>query len=172
MTCRRTAMAVLLVAVAACSDPLSVPRDPGPPIQTDQLEYRLVKRTLFLRAHVDFTYRNDGATPIYIQNCLGAYGILLEQLRDGEWKVVWGNVIPACLSPALVIAPGESLTGALAIQAGIPGCGCGSFETPEIDGVYRLVIADAFDALDPNGHATGERLPVDRRASNRFVLRL
>ena len=161
---------LILLALAACSDPLGVPRDTGAPIQTDALDYDLTRRGLFLETSIAYVYANAGTTPIYVQNCGGAYGILLEQLQDGVWNVVWGNATPDCISPAIEIAPGQSLSGTLPVVAGTPDCGCGAFTTSEIDGVYRMVVAEAFDALGPNGYAAGELVPLDRRSSNRFVI--
>ncbi len=166
----RLAVVLGLYAWSACSDPLAVPGDPDAAVQTDRLSYRLVQRGLFLETRIGYTYRNSGTTPIYIQNCGGAYEIVLEQLQEATWKVVWGNATPDCISPAIVVAPGGEIPGELAVSAGTRACGCGGFETSEVDGVYRLVFTTALDDLDPNGFATGSLVAADRRTSNPFSM--
>ena len=134
------AAALIVLVLSGCGEPLGVPRDPAASIQTDRLEYRLIRRGIFLETRIDYAYGNSGTTPVFIQNCSGAYGILLEQFRDGEWKVVWGNATPDCLSPAIEIAPGQEVSGRLLVSAGVPSCECGGFATAEIDGVYPMVV--------------------------------
>ena len=92
---------LIALALSACGEPLGVQPDPSASIQTDRLEYRLARRGLFFETVIDFAYGNPGANSIFIQNCGGAYGIVLEQFKDGAWKVVWVNATPDCLSPAI-----------------------------------------------------------------------
>lgn len=170
-TVRAALAAVVALGSIACGDdPLGVPRDTAASIQTDELEYDLNRRGLFLEGAIDYAYENTTAAPLYIQNCGGAYNLVLQQFRDDAWHDVWGPPTPDCISPALEIAPGASLSDRLVISAGSPRCECGGFATPEIDGIYRIVVLDTFDSVGPDGFATGQLVAVDLRTSNRFVI--
>lgn len=173
----RRALALVSLAVAAtllaCDDDLLAPtRDTEAPIQTDRLAYEMERIGDRLETSIEYSYTNTGSTPIFIQNCNGATGIRLEKRLDGVWTVVWANLIPACISQAIALLPGESLGGELPVDAGPPGSPSVDprFTASGVEGIYRLVFAEVFEAQDGSGFATGERVPVDLRVSNRFAL--
>lgn len=159
--------------LAACADgPLAPGRDTDAPIQTDRLAYRLERVDDRVQTSIGYSFTNTGSTPLFIQNCGGATGIALEKRVDGAWMAVWGNIVPACLSQAIALLPGQSLEGELLVDAGLPLCQCGAppFATPEVEGVYRMVFTSVLDAQTGDGFAAGDPVPVARRSSNRFAL--
>lgn len=160
----------LVVTFLACDGgPLAPTRDAEAPIQTDRLAYELERSGDRLETSIAYSFTNNGSTPVFIQNCNGATGIVLEKRIDGVWSTVWGNVIAACLSPAIALLPGESLSGELVVDACV-GCEIPRFETPDIEGIYRMVFTAVFDSQTGEGFAAGDLVPADRRRSNRFAL--
>lgn len=161
-----------LVLLAACQNPLALPRDEAAPIQTDRLEYTLRPSDSGLdgvetRIRYEYTNRTDG--PLFIVNCRGATSIVLEREIAGQWEVVWANIIPACLSPAIELGPGQTIERELLVFGGDPGCNCvPKFEVEDREGVYRMVLTDVTSSFDPGSHPFGPLLPAEQRRSNRF----
>lgn len=167
---RASAALVLAVALVACDDgPFAPDREDDAPIQTDRLAYELERIEGRLETSIQYVFTNRGSTAVFIQNCNGATGIALEKRIDGVWTAVWGNVVPQCLSQAIALLPGQTISGELLVDADC-GCGVPRFETPELEGLYRMVFTEVFDAQTGDGFAAGEPVPVDRRRSNRFAL--
>lgn len=169
---------VLLVGVAlalsGCGGPTLPERDEEAPIQTDRLAYELVPADDGLpgvETVIGYEFTNRTGAPLYIVNCNGATAQVLEKRVDGEWVVVWGNVIPQCLSPAIVIEPGQTIPRELEVFGGDPGCNCApTFTVEERSGVYRLVLPDVLSSFDPDARPFGTPLPKADRVSNEFRL--
>jgi len=166
------AVAILASLWACDDDPLGVGRDSDAPVQTDRLAYALERNGEQLETTIGYTYTNTGSDPLFIQNCNGGISISLEKRVQGVWVEVWTSVVPQCLSQAIAIVPGQSITGELLVAAGLPFCQCADprFTTPNIEGLYRLVFGGVFDAQDGSGFAAGDPVPIDLRLSNRFTL--
>jgi len=160
----------LMVALVACDGgPFAPERDSEAPIQTDRLVYELEKVDGRLETRIGYSFTNRGPDPVFIQNCNGATGIALQRRIDGVWTTVWANVIPACISQAIALLPGQSLSGELVVDADC-GCGVPRFMTSDFEGVYRLVFQSVYDAQTGDGLAGGDLVPVERRRSNGFTL--
>lgn len=165
------AVIVPALAMLACGSPFAPGRDLGSPIQTEHLLYELDRVALGVETEIryELTNRTDG--PVFIVNCNGATGVLLEKRIDGRWVKAWGNVTPDCLSPPIVVASGETISRTLSVFGGDPGCECGpTFSAGDRDGIYRIVLPDVLESFDPDTYPFGAQIPKDERVSNRFRL--
>lgn len=163
----------LAVLVAGCASVLEPPeRDEDRPLQTDRLTYEIRRENDELRAEIPFTYTNRTGNTVFVVNCQGYAPPVLEKLVDGEWQLAWAAVTMSCLSPPIVIEPGETYKETLVVYAAEPGTRkAPTFEVAEIEGIYRLVWHGLVHDYDQNRADFGEPLPLEERTSNSFVLR-
>src|SRR5690606_5694753 len=131
----------LAVLVAGCASVLEPPeRDEDRPLQTDRLTYEIRRENDELRAEIPFTYTNRTGKTVFVVNCQGYAPPVLERLVGGEWRPAWAAVTMSCLSPPIVIEPGETYKETLVVYAAEPGTRkAPTFEVAEIEGIYRLV---------------------------------
>lgn len=166
----RLALALLLVACAGVLEPPA--GDEDRPLQTDRLVYELRRTDHELRAEIPFTYTNQTDATVYVVNCKGHAPPALEKLVDGVWVPAWSAVVPACLSPPIVIESGETYVDTLHVYAGLPETRVAPvFTVREIEGTYRLVWHDLVHDYDPDRPGFGVGLPLEQRVSNTFSLR-
>lgn len=157
--------------LAACNPPPSVERDPTPLLQTDTLAYALVEDDAGFRTRIPYTYRNETGGAVYLANCDGDVRPLLEMDRNGIWFPAWEPFRTECLSPAVVIGPGETYVGTLHLRGAPPASNLlPVFVFPEIQGVYRMVWFQAYAAYDSATLQVSDPLPLEQRVSNPFVL--
>lgn len=174
----------LSLALAACSAPPSVERDPAPLIQTDALEYPLVRNDVGYRTSIPFTFRNLTGEAVHLPNCDGDVRPVLEMRRGTSWFEAWTPYRQECVSDPVVIPAGGTFTDTLEVFGAPPASNVlPIFTFPEIEGVYRLVWTQAMappagteeEAGDgteaPGAGVQGTRLPLEQRVSNPFVLR-
>lgn len=141
--------------------------------QTDAQEYRVTVTSHWYETAIGFTFTNPTGAPAYIVNCRGATSLLLEKWTGSEWTSVWSPVIPSCLSPPIVVQPGDTYSGAIHMVAGLPGNNLyPKFNASEVAGTYRLVWGDVLRSYNPNAYPFGDPLPLEHRVSNSFVLEL
>ena len=167
---------LLAAVVAACGDtiasePTPEVRDPRPQLQTGDLRVVAARTAIGWEARIPFTLRNDGRVPIVIENCGGAYGVGLERFDD-DWASVWGNVVPACRSAAIVIEPGTTRGDTLRFFAAFPGRNVApTFSRPaRPTATYRLAVpvgVGAEPGVSPLAPFLGRIL-----VSNAFTLEL
>lgn len=162
---------VLLVALAACSAPPQVERDPEPLLQTSELRYRVTKNRVGFAATIPFTYRNETGGAVYLANCDGDVRPMLQKQRNGKWFDAWEPFRTRCQSPPVVIQPGATFADTLDLMGAPPGSNVmPAFVFPEIEGVYRLVWFQAMESPPDSVGGAGARLEERYRVSNPFVL--
>jgi len=80
-------------------------------------------------------------------------------------------IVPSCLSPPIVIPGGQQYHHKLQLFAGYPaGNVYPRFETPGINGQYRLVWHYVLSSFDGRTYPFGEELPLEQRLSKPFTL--
>lgn len=166
------AISVLAVHLAAaCSSPVDLDRDPEAPIQTERLQYELQRTDDAVQADISYTFTNKTETPVFIVNCNGSTAVRLEKRVEGQWTVAWGNIVPACLSPPIVVDAGESVTRTLFVYGGDPGCSCApKFSVEDREGIYRIVLTNVLESFDEDAYRFGPTAPKRYRVSNAFQL--
>jgi hypothetical protein len=167
---------LVLIGFAACDAPPSdVPRDIGvgestTRIRTDATEYSLRRDDPGWTTAIGFTYR-AGADTVYIVNCNGAILMNLQKREVEGWRDEWHAEGNACLSPPIVISPGEVFRSEVLIWGTeLDDPSYNSFRTPEIDGEYRLVWSQPVHHYDPKLGSFGDTIPLAERLSNPFTL--
>jgi hypothetical protein len=163
-------VAVSLVAIG-CGGPTVPAAGSDAPLQTSDLTYQLRDDGRGgLTTGIPFTYHNDTGRTVYLVNCGGDVPPSLEKWVDSRWVAAWSPILLMCLSPPIVIAPGDDFEYTLAVYAARHGSNAfPQFEVAEPQGTYRLVWHaprhDYYsDAPSP--------LPLDDRVSNTFELRM
>jgi hypothetical protein len=164
--------------VAGCNDPASpdwppaITRDTTALFQTDSVAYGLVHRAGAYSMVVDATFTNRTAGPIYISNCGGATGIYLQKSTSAGWQIVRSPVLPACLSPPIIVGVGATRDFVVDLVGGEPGSNLyPQYSTTDLNGEYRLLWDGAFSSYDANS-GTGAPVPESSRVSNHFVVRV
>ena len=163
---------LLLGILAACSSSTAPEsRDEGPLLQTRQLEYVLAGDGRGWATEIDYEYTNSSDETVYLVNCNGSFALVLERLDGDEWKIAWAPVLLACLSAPITIRPGEVFQDTLRVWGSPPGTNTApQFALQDPDGVYRIVWVDALSSFQDR-LPFGERIPLSRRVSNRFILK-
>jgi hypothetical protein len=156
----------------ACDSLLSVDPDPEPAMQTDGLEFRLRSAGSGFEGEIPYSYFNDSGSRIYLVNCNQQFDARLERKCDDDWVLGWAPVMNLCLSAPIIIEPGGVFRDTLRVYAARYGSNSApqfQFENPE--GIYRIRWEGALTSFDPDQYPFGEPLPLERRTSNRFVLK-
>ena len=107
---QRTWVWLLLATVLACRE-TSAPADASTPIQTNALAYDLDVDPVGYTATIDFVFTNPNPVAVYVINCGGNAPPSLEKFVAGVWITAWSPIVPACLSPPIVIAGGQRYPG-------------------------------------------------------------
>lgn len=152
--------------------PPTVERDTTALVQTDSLIYRLEREWAGLRTTIRFSFTNPLPDTVYMVNCNGVVSGQLEKRSDGgQWIAMWSPVLPACLSPPVVIAPGATYEGTLPVWGALPGTNAApQFNSSEVEGVYRMVWGSLVLHYDDSRQGFGDPVPLSVRISNAFVL--
>lgn len=168
---RHAPLAVMLLL--ACTAALEPPaREPGHPLQTDRLEYRVRRANDGLATEIPFSYTNETGRTVYVVNCNRIVPPVLEKSVKGEWVTAWGAAVPECLSPPIVIEPGAEYVDTLRVFAGLPANNVyPKFRVAEVEGIYRLVWTRVVYDYDTTRPDFGEPLSLEDRVSNEFLLR-
>jgi hypothetical protein len=146
-------------------------RDSGAWLQTDTTVYRLRKDWVGWEAVIPFAYRNLASDTLFVVNCRRGLSISLERWQDSTWVRNWGSLNALCLSPPIVIPPGVTYVDTLFLWGAEPGESAEpAYDTSEIEGIYRIVW-QSLTYRYADGPQPGGEVPLDRRISNRFVLR-
>lgn len=175
---------LLVVVMAACSpsaspgdesarDEVVVTRDSQAPIQTDSLLYSLKPQDRGWATRIPFEYRNPTSDTIYVVNCNRIVGMDLEQHIGSEWQAIWHPVMPACLSPPIVIAPGAIYADTITIFGARPDTNTEpAFPDTTFTGRYRLVWQGLVRRYRMDSGADfGDPVPLEDRISNEFRFR-
>ena len=181
MTFRNASIPVALGLMLACGDAdrapverADAPSDSAPAhhFTTGSSSYTLRRDGAGWISWIDFAYRNDGGT-LYVVNCNGAITMFLQKHVAGRWQDALYMASNGCLSPPIVIPPGETLRDSVAMWGAEPGTpSVNTFLLPGLDGEYRLVWHQLVRNYDPRPlSAFGDTLAVEERVSTPFVLR-
>lgn len=175
MTSRVCPVFVLLaVLLAACATPEDL--DPkreqlAAPIVTDRERYALEDGPYGPETTIVTTFTAPEHTAVYLMNCNGAFSPGLQR-RDGDaWVDAWVAEINSCLSPPIVIAPGEQHTGTMTVASRADAEVESRKSSSRIEaGMYRAVWHGLFTSFDPDALPFGEELPLDYRVSGPFPI--
>jgi hypothetical protein len=160
-------------AFAGCADPTGpAPGSVDPPVVTGASSYTLERLPRGWAGQIDFSFTNVTSRTISLLNCHGGFALRLEKDVDGAWVPAWHPVLFLCLSPPIVIPPGEAHEHVVHVFGGDPESNAyPQFQMEEIDGTYRLVITSAYWDYDHSGPDWGEAPPLELRVSGPFEIR-
>lgn len=146
-------------------------RDTDAAFQTDRLRYTVASTPSGgINARMSYVFTNPTPGPVYFVNCKGNTPPLLQKRVDDHWVNVWAPTILDCLSPPIVVPPGEEYRNSVSILAAGPDNNLASKLTADsIPGIYRFVWHDVLSSYD-GSYPFGEPLPLEQRISNRFYL--
>jgi hypothetical protein len=169
-----TTALLLLLCLDGCAapeaDPESREGDSSLSLRTDSTEYILHFEDPGWRTTVGFTYRAESDT-VYIVQCNGTILMNLQKLEPEGWTDAWYAEGDQCLSPPIVIPPGEVFQGEAHIWGAELGTGSmNTFRLPEIDGDYRLIWHQPVHHYMAGSGIFGDTLPLAQRTSNRLIL--
>jgi hypothetical protein len=169
------------VLAAACAPapgaaplPGALPLEGEAHLRTGSDSYQLTRRDGGWATSIDFTFTNPLAENVYVVNCRGGVLLGLERWSGEAWERAWSPVELQCLSPPIVIAPGETLRHTLPVWGSDPGRNHHpEFVVTPVEGTYRLVWSQPVlrwrgDYVDG---AFGDPVPAELRVSNAFTLR-
>ncbi|MDB4876695.1 MAG: hypothetical protein JWM41_3141 [Gemmatimonadetes bacterium] len=162
----------LLFLGASCSPATDVgpPGDGLPDFQTDSVSYTFVATSVGYTGTIGVTYTNKTNETANFVNCLGGTDVQLQKLTNGEWKTVWSPVLLTCLSPPIVVAPGQEYRSRISVFAGYPGSNfLPTFVTTDISGSYRAVWTQVVTGYQDK-LSFGTPLPAEHRVSNQFTI--
>ena len=161
-----------LLLLGACEDTTMPDLGETALLQTDRDEYVLVEDGAPYTTRIPYTFRNTTGRTVFLANCNGYVAPGLQQWDGDEWGPGWSPLENLCLSLPVEIAPGELFEDTLYVFGYGQGGGIyPQFQTPNIEGVYRLSWHRArfdYDAAD----SSGTPMPEKYRVSNAFRLRV
>ncbi len=142
-------------------------------VRTDREEYRVERIENAFRVDLLLTLRNHGDVAVFTGNCGGVMDLELRKWEGGAWVPAWRPYLPLCLSIPLEIRPGGSHRHRLGIVAYLPESGLGpGLEVAGIEGTYAIVVNTLFTSAADAPDRGDTRLPLAKRTSNAFELRL
>lgn len=166
----RCASAALAAILLACSSP-TTPGASGPLISTDAYRYTLQWDSIGWSVDIPYSFTNRTSGVVFVINCAGNFGILLERLDGDEWTPAWGNSVNDCLTPPIVIERGAIYLDTLHVWGAPPGSDWRPrFDQVDPSGSYRMVWATALSSIDEVPYTAGDLIPYEYRISNEFVL--
>lgn len=178
---RIIALALLLV-LAACRpatrpDETSTRVDPSAsvtapphtdgPVQTDRSAYVLSDGPS-REATIVTTLRAPADQTLYIMNCNGATGVTLQRKVGEEWVYARLVAMNACLSPPIVVAPGEEHTASIELREDAGSMSGASGANMLESGIYRVVWSGVLTSFDSDVRGFGPELPLEQRVSEPF----
>lgn len=170
------AFAALLAAGCASVD-VTAPGDMAAgdaPIRTSATSYTLHATGGGYGVDIPIRFHNVTGRTLYIVNCHSILVPVLEKRVGDAWQPWWSGVTPLCLSPPIVIRPGEVLERTLPVWGALPGRNTmPAWEDQQIEGTYRIVMTSVvFNYRDSAATpGFGESVPLEYRVSNEFELR-
>jgi len=136
------------------------------PARTDRSAY-VVDDGVAGDATIVTTLRAPADQPLYIMNCNGASGVSLQRRVGEEWVYAWAVAMAACLSPPIVVPPGEEHTATIELRAdaaNVVHTLNGRLES----GTYRVVWSGVLTSFDPDVRGFGPELAFEKRVSAPF----
>ena len=177
----RRVIPLSLMLLAACADeradvPIAQPDATAPSghhFTVDSTTYTLRSDSAALTASIGYAFRNPVADTVYVVNCNGHVVMDLQKRAADGWESVWHGMTNACLSPALEIAPGETMAGRIEIWGALPGDpSLPTFTTDQLNGEFRLVWHQVRLRYDADTANFGDTLSVAQRSTTPFQLRM
>jgi hypothetical protein len=169
----RTAALALMLAACAMHDGVLQPTaslEPGAAwLRTEQTEYVVGVAGGWLTIDFDLTYTNGMSTAVSVPSCHTPVRPMLQKQVDGDWVHAHSAIELMCITPPLVIPAGGTHRFRYTLRADEwdlqrwPGAHDG-----DIAGTYRLVWLVGRAA----GSDRGAALPIERRVSNTFTVRM
>ena len=145
---------------------------------TDGTSFRLDKENwrghVWYRTEIPYSFTNRTGSKVYLLNCRGDFDIRVQVEEAGYWTHFWSPVLRACLSPPIVIEPGEVYETTVDVVGCTSGGSCGPRLTlpPTASTRYRILWGDARSTYDHDGPPWGEVIPLEERVSNSFTLQV
>ncbi|MFP3947764.1 MAG: hypothetical protein ACLFWG_03465 [Longimicrobiales bacterium] len=165
-------LGLVLVLLGGCDSTVG-PFDPDDPlIRTEEQGYELeLQGDEWLSTEIPYTFENRTGRTVHIPNCQGGISLRLDRLEGLDWESTWIPNLLLCISPPIVVDPGESFFDTLHVSGGLPGTRTGPrWDREDPSGIYRIVWMGAFAGPgDPSG-SLGPQLPLEHRVSNPFAL--
>ena len=175
---------IVLISLAACvacssGEPVAtvtapsqtVVRDRTASFQTDELNYQLRAGPIGYEVEIGVVFTNLSPATGYFANCSGATALTLEKFEGGNWVTVWSPILPACLSPPVIVQPLTSARMNVAVFAGYPGCSCSpKFTTSDPTGLYHIVWSQLYGSYNSGTLVYSSTFPVQMRVSNDFYM--
>jgi len=152
---------VTIVSLNGCDSPTTVVT---PLLQTDAASYTLVRSADAYETRIRYVFTNRTGGPVYLANCQGSIGLLLERYEGGEWKTAWSPLFLACVSPPIVIGRGDTFMSSIHVWAAKPDPW---FDLANPKGTYRIVWTAARSSFQDD-LGFGPRIPMEFRVSNSF----
>ena len=137
--------------------------------RVDSTTYHLTARGADYTAIIGTAFHNTTPDTVFFVNCNSATSARLEMLVNEAWVPAWDSVQDQCLSPAIAVAPGATVTRPVNILGGHWITPIDSTRTSNMVGTDRLVWTGLI-----RGHTReqpfGTPLSIEQRASQRFTL--
>jgi hypothetical protein len=161
---------LVALGCASATGPFDPP-DGSADFQTDSSSYTLAVNSVGYVTTIGYTYTNTTSQTANFVNCLGGTDTELQKLTNDQWTTVWSPVMLACLSPPIIVAPGQQYRGRINVFSGFPGANFFPvFSTPDISGTYRVLWTQLVSDYQSNGQSFGAPLSIDHRVSNQFTI--
>jgi hypothetical protein len=117
------------------------------------------------------TFTNSTGRPLYLVNCNGSFSTGLQQKENERWIDVWAPEMNACLSPPIVIQPGEHRSTTIVPASGAHAAVSSRDNSTRINGgTYRVAWHGLYTSFDMNAHPWGEELPLEQRVSAAIII--
>jgi len=158
----------ILLAASSCTT-TTAPANP-PLLRTEVLTVELVRTGDRFAATIPYTFTNRTGGPVYLVNCEGAFAFGLERRDEEGWTTAWSPILPACLSPPIVIAEDEVWADTMDVYGSVPGTNSyPQFDVADPAGMYRIVWS-ALSSYSDDYPSFGRLLPLSQRLSNSFQI--
>jgi hypothetical protein len=147
---------VVSVLLAGCSDP-SEPDADGPHLLVTAGDAFVLERTEIggYTGEIPFAFTNRFFPTVYVRTCRGLEDVIppgLERLDGDEWVPALDQVLACTASPPFRVPQGDRLTGTVRIHAFGHGSNAfPQFDTPEVDGTYRLAWGELARVWSADG---------------------
>ena len=144
---------------------------------TDGTSFQLGRWTgrghVWYTTRIPYSFANRTGSKVYLPNCNGGFSVRLEMQEAGEWVHMWSPILLLCLSPPIVIEPGEVYETTLHVTGCLVGNCLPRLVLPPTESTpIRIVWSGALSSYDSRASPFGELIPLEERVSNSFTLRV